>query len=44
VVGADGTLTGYRGGLHRERALLDLEAAVSRGGRLQTHGGQLALL
>lgn len=27
VVGADGSLTGYGGGLHRKRALLDLEAA-----------------
>ncbi len=25
VVGADGSLTGYAGGLHRKRALLDLE-------------------
>lgn len=31
VVGADGSLTGYAGGLHRKRALLDLE---SRQGRL----------
>lgn len=29
VVGANGDLTGYGGGLHRKRALLDLEAAVS---------------
>jgi O-6-methylguanine DNA methyltransferase len=27
VVGADGSLTGYRGGLLRKRALLDFEAA-----------------
>lgn len=26
VVGADGSLTGYAGGLHRKRALLDLES------------------
>jgi methylated-DNA-[protein]-cysteine S-methyltransferase len=26
VIGADGTLTGYAGGLHRKRYLLDLEA------------------
>lgn len=26
VVGADGSLTGYGGGLHRKRALLDLES------------------
>jgi methylated-DNA-[protein]-cysteine S-methyltransferase len=31
VVGADGSLTGYGGGLQRKQALLDLEAAV-RGG------------
>jgi methylated-DNA-[protein]-cysteine S-methyltransferase len=28
VVGADGSLTGYGGGLHRKRALLDLEQGV----------------
>lgn len=27
VLGADGSLTGYGGGLHRKRALLDFEAA-----------------
>jgi O-6-methylguanine DNA methyltransferase len=27
VVGSDGSLTGYGGGLHRKRALLDLEAS-----------------
>jgi methylated-DNA-[protein]-cysteine S-methyltransferase len=31
VLGADGSLTGYGGGLHRKRALLDLEARVSAG-------------
>ena len=31
VIGADGSLTGYLGGLQRKQALLDLEAAVSRG-------------
>lgn len=30
AVGADGSLTGYLGGLGLKRALLDLEAAVSR--------------
>ncbi|HEY5189762.1 MAG TPA: methylated-DNA--[protein]-cysteine S-methyltransferase [Solirubrobacteraceae bacterium] len=30
AVGADGSLTGYRGGLRRKRALLDLEAGVRR--------------
>jgi len=28
VIGADGTLTGYAGGIERKRALLDLEAAA----------------
>jgi len=28
VIGADGSLTGYGGGLHRKRALLDLESGV----------------
>jgi methylated-DNA-[protein]-cysteine S-methyltransferase len=31
VIGADGSLTGYGGGLHRKQALLDLESAVSGG-------------
>lgn len=31
VIGADGSLTGYLGGLQRKRALLDLEAAVAAG-------------
>jgi methylated-DNA-[protein]-cysteine S-methyltransferase len=31
VVGSDGALTGYGGGLHRKRALLDLEARVAGG-------------
>jgi methylated-DNA-[protein]-cysteine S-methyltransferase len=31
VVGADGSLTGYGGGLQRKRALLDLEARVAGG-------------
>jgi methylated-DNA-[protein]-cysteine S-methyltransferase len=30
AVAADGALTGYLGGLHRKRALLDLEATISR--------------
>jgi methylated-DNA-[protein]-cysteine S-methyltransferase len=30
VVGSDGSLTGYGGGLPRKRALLDLEAGVSQ--------------
>ncbi|MGZ4168143.1 MAG: methylated-DNA--[protein]-cysteine S-methyltransferase [Solirubrobacteraceae bacterium] len=31
VIGADGSLTGYGGGLQRKQTLLDLEAAVSGG-------------
>jgi methylated-DNA-[protein]-cysteine S-methyltransferase len=31
VIGADGSLTGYGGGLQRKQALLDLEAALSGG-------------
>jgi hypothetical protein len=31
VVGANGALTGYGGGLHRKQALLDLEARGARG-------------
>jgi methylated-DNA-[protein]-cysteine S-methyltransferase len=31
VIGADGSLTGYGGGLRRKQTLLDLEAAVSGG-------------
>ena len=35
VIGADGTLTGYGGGLQRKQALLDIEAAVTQGGSLE---------
>ncbi len=38
VIGADGSLTGYGGGLERKRALLDLEGERAAGAR------QLALL
>jgi methylated-DNA-[protein]-cysteine S-methyltransferase len=31
VIGANGDLTGYGGGLPRKRALLDLEASVAAG-------------
>ncbi|HEY7256010.1 MAG TPA: methylated-DNA--[protein]-cysteine S-methyltransferase [Solirubrobacterales bacterium] len=31
VIGADGSLTGYGGGLHRKQALLDLERRASSG-------------
>lgn len=30
VIGADGSLTGYGGGLERKRALLDLEAGIAQ--------------
>lgn len=35
VIGSDGTLTGYAGGLARKRALLDLEAGSAPGARLR---------
>ena len=41
VVGADGSLTGYGGGLQRKRALLDLEAGS---GAIELDGRQMALL
>ena len=46
VVGADGRLTGYGGGLQRKRALLDAEAIVAAGGRTPVEFGprQLVLL
>ena len=31
VIGSDGRLTGYGGGLDRKQALLDMEAAAARG-------------
>ena len=31
VLGADGSLTGYGGGLHRKQALLDLERRSATG-------------
>ena len=34
VIGADGKLTGYGGGLWRKRRLLDLERAVAHGSAL----------
>lgn len=39
AVAANGNLTGYAGGLHRKRALLELEATVS-GGDPGRHGGR----
>ncbi len=44
VVGADGSLTGYRGGLRRKRSLLDFETAGAGRAGFWTHLGQLALL
>jgi methylated-DNA-[protein]-cysteine S-methyltransferase len=44
VVGADGSLTGYRGGLQRKRALLDFEAARAGRAGIWAHQGQLSLL
>lgn len=43
VIGADGSLTGYGGGLHRKRALLDLEAAAAGGQPLLLPQRQLML-
>lgn len=46
VIGSDGSLTGYLGGLQRKRALLELELAVSNGRPAPASCGprQLALL
>jgi methylated-DNA-[protein]-cysteine S-methyltransferase len=46
VLGADGSLTGYGGGLQRKRALLDLERRVSDGDPAPPGAGarQMALL
>lgn len=46
VLAADGSLTGYLGGLERKRRLLDLEAAVSQGRQLpaSVEPRQLALI
>ena len=43
VMAADGSLTGYRGGLQRKRALLDFEAAGAARSDFWSHRGQLAL-
>jgi len=42
VIGANGSLTGYGGGLDRKRTLLDLECRTA--GRPGTTDGQLSLL
>jgi methylated-DNA-[protein]-cysteine S-methyltransferase len=46
VIGADGSLTGYGGGLHRKQALLDMEAAATHGqpAALQLAPRQLTLI
>jgi methylated-DNA-[protein]-cysteine S-methyltransferase len=46
VIGADGSLTGYGGGLHRKQALLDMECATSQGrpATLQLGPRQLTLI
>ena len=38
VIGADGSMTGYGGGLDRKRLLLDLEARVASSGQLGLPG------
>lgn len=43
VVGADGSLTGYAGGLDRKRALLELEARCDPAPPAPEHGQALAL-
>jgi methylated-DNA-[protein]-cysteine S-methyltransferase len=43
VVGADGSLTGYRGGLWRKRVLLNFEAARATPPEPWIHDAQLAL-
>jgi methylated-DNA-[protein]-cysteine S-methyltransferase len=46
VIGSDGSLTGYGGGLHRKRALLDFESSGGQRAALDAGwtGPQLALL
>jgi methylated-DNA-[protein]-cysteine S-methyltransferase len=43
VIGADGSLVGYGGGLHRKRALLDFEATGGDGAALQAAYAQRQL-
>jgi hypothetical protein len=43
VLGTDGSLTGYRGGLRRKRALLDFEAAGGDRSALQVSWAQRQL-
>jgi methylated-DNA-[protein]-cysteine S-methyltransferase len=44
VIGADGSLTGYGGGLDRKRLLLDLERRTAASGAVDTGDPQLSLL
>jgi methylated-DNA-[protein]-cysteine S-methyltransferase len=44
VIAAGGALTGYRGGLQRKRALLDLEAGGIDSERLRRHGHEQLVL
>jgi methylated-DNA-[protein]-cysteine S-methyltransferase len=47
VIGADGSLTGYGGGLQRKQALLDLESAGAGGSAAAAHAladSQLSML
>jgi methylated-DNA-[protein]-cysteine S-methyltransferase len=44
VIGADGSLTGYGGGLHRKQALLELERRTVGGESPSGGGSQLAIL
>jgi methylated-DNA-[protein]-cysteine S-methyltransferase len=46
VIGADGKLTGYGGGLQRKQALLEMEAAVAHGHAVEVQPGprQLTLI
>jgi len=37
IIGKDGSLTGYAGGLHRKRRLLDHEAAARSPAAIQPH-------
>jgi methylated-DNA-[protein]-cysteine S-methyltransferase len=43
VIAADGSLTGYVGGLHRKQALLEHEAAGGAADRLRARWGQRQL-
>ena len=44
VIGANGSLTGYGGGLELKRSLLDLESLVASGGRPRWERGSVAQL